>query len=120
MAEATKTKLTLEEQIAKAEQRAAQLRAKKQAIEARQLSALTKGDRSDVTRRKILVGAMFLSKLEQSDQTRADNARKRLAEELDAYLTRPDDRALFSDLLSEGGRKKEGGSDAASVLGNTA
>lgn len=100
MAEKTaKKKPTLEEQIGKAEERIKQLKAKKEAIEARRLSALTKGDRNEDTRRKILVGAMMLGKLDQSDQARAEHARKRLAEELDAYLTRPDDRALFADLL---------------------
>jgi len=65
----------------------------KELIEARKVQALIKGKRSDDTRRKILAGAMTLE-ISERDQ----EARQRFIKQMDKYLTRVDDRALF-DLL---------------------
>ena len=58
------------QQIAAAEQKAKdhakkvrQLKAQQQAMEARKLSGLLKGQRADDTRRKILIGGVVLSKV---------------------------------------------------------
>ena len=86
---------TIDEQISELEEstrkKVRQLKAKKELIEARKVHALIKGKRSDDTRRKILAGAMVL---EVSD--RDEEARFRFMERMDKFLTRPDDRALFS------------------------
>jgi large subunit ribosomal protein L7/L12 len=88
---------SLEEKIAAAEKRAQetakqvkQLKAKRDMVEARKLQSLLKGQRSDDTRRKILVGALVLDMMEH-DET----ARQRFMDRLDKFLTRADDRALF-------------------------
>lgn len=70
--------------------RARQLRAQRDLIEARKLQTMLKGQRSDDTRRKILIGALYLDRMERDDQLRSS-----VLADLSAYLTRPDDRALF-------------------------
>jgi large subunit ribosomal protein L7/L12 len=77
---------SLEEKIAAAEKRAQeaakrlkQLKVRRDMVEARRLQSLLKGQRSDDTRRKILVGALVLDMMDR----------------LDKFLTRADDRALF-------------------------
>ena len=72
------------------EQRLKQLKAKQQRSEARQRSLESKRARRDELRRKILVGAVVLAKVEQGGFQQAT-----LHEWLDAALTRPEDRALF-------------------------
>jgi large subunit ribosomal protein L7/L12 len=88
---------SLEEKIAAAEKRAQeaakqvkQLKARRDMVEARKLQSLLKGQRSDDTRRKILVGAMVLDMMERDETTR-----QRFMDRLDKFLTRADDRALF-------------------------
>ena len=85
---------TIDEKIAEIEEQAKkkikQLKAKKQLIEARKVHALIKGKRSNDTRRKILSGAMTLE-ISERDQ----KARQRFIKQMDKYLTRADDRALF-------------------------
>lgn len=81
---------TLEEQIAAAEQRVAQLKARKEAASERALQRMLRGKRSDDTRRKILVGAVILAQVEQGKWPR-----ERLLALLDTALVRDDDRALF-------------------------
>jgi large subunit ribosomal protein L7/L12 len=88
----------IEDKIAAAEKRAQdaakllkQLKAQRDMVEARKLQTMFKGQRSDDTRRKILVGALMLEMMERDEATRT-----RIMERLDKYLTRPDDRALFS------------------------
>ena len=83
------------QQIAAAEQKAKdhakkvrQLKAQQQAMEARKLSGLLKGQRADDTRRKILLGAM-------TQEMMKDGPEAKIRARLDKYLTRPDDRALF-------------------------
>lgn len=83
--------------ISAAEQRAKdaakqlqQLKAKREQIEAKKLTKMLKGERSDETRRKILAGALTLELMESDEATR-----QRFMGRLDKYLTRADDRALF-------------------------
>lgn len=85
------------EQIAAAERKAAeatkrvrQLKAAQEMAEARKLVSITKGQRSEDTRRKVLVGAMVLGQMEANAELG-----KQMTGALDSYLTRPDDRALF-------------------------
>ena len=81
---------TIEERIAALEAKLKQEKAKKQQIEARKRAALTKVSRQQDTRRKILVGAAILAKVE-----RGDWPKEKLLAMMDATLTRADDRALF-------------------------
>ena len=80
----------IEDTIAALETKLKQAKAKKQQIEARKRTAEAKVQRSLDTRRKILVGAAILSKVE-----RGEWPRDKLLVMLDASLTRSDDRALF-------------------------
>lgn len=81
---------TIEERIAALETKLKQEKAKKQQIEARKRAAESKAKRSIDTRRKILVGAAILAKVE-----RGEWPQDKLLAMLDASLTRADDRALF-------------------------
>lgn len=81
---------TIDERIATLEAKLKQEKARKQLIEARKRAAESKLKRSQDTRRKILVGAAILGKVE-----RGEWPREKLLALLDATLTRADDRALF-------------------------
>ena len=81
---------TIEERIAALETKLKQEKAKKQKIEALKRAAESKAKRSIDTRRKILVGAAILAKVE-----RGEWPQDKLLALLDASLTRADDRALF-------------------------
>jgi hypothetical protein len=81
---------TLQERIAKAEERLKQLRADQQKVEARKKAAEVKRSRKEETRRKVLVGAVVLAKLEEGSYPEAD-----FTAMMDAALTRPEDRNLF-------------------------
>ncbi len=81
---------TIEERIAALETKLKQEKAKKQQIEARKRAAESKAKRSIDTRRKILVGAAILAKVE-----RGEWPQDKLLAMLDVSLTRADDRALF-------------------------
>jgi hypothetical protein len=85
---------TIEERIAALETKLKQEKAKKQQIEARKRAAESKAKRLVDTRRKIMVGAAILAKVE-----RGEWPQDKLLAMLDASLTRADDRALF-DLLA--------------------
>lgn len=65
-------------------------KARKAKIEARQRAAESKKKRSEDTRRKILVGAAILARVESGKWPK-----DRLMEMMGEVLTRPDDRALF-------------------------
>jgi hypothetical protein len=86
---------TIDERIATLEAKLKQEKARKQLIEARKRAAESKLKRSQDTRRKILVGAAILGKVE-----RGEWPQEKLLALLDATLTRADDRALF-DLPAE-------------------
>jgi hypothetical protein len=78
------------------EERLAQLEAQRKTLKAR----LGKGERSKDTRRKVLLGALVLHRL---DSTNDPEFTKRLTDwlrrELPGFLTRDADKALFDDLL---------------------
>jgi hypothetical protein len=78
------------------EQRLAELDAQRSALKAR----LSKQDRANDTRRKVLLGALVLHRLEN---TTDPEFTKRLGDwlrrELPGFLTRDNDKALFADLL---------------------
>jgi len=80
----------LDAKIASARQQRQALKIRQDQLEARKLSRLLKGHRAADTRRKILVGAMVLAEMERSQDIRSE-----MTAELDRYLSRDDDRALF-------------------------
>ena len=80
----------IEDRIADLERRLKQAKALKQQQVAREKAAEKKRQRSEDTRRKILVGAVILAKVE-----RGEWPKERLRETMDQALTRADDRALF-------------------------
>jgi large subunit ribosomal protein L7/L12 len=84
----------LDEQIAKLKkehkEKIDQLKAKNEQLEARKLTALLKGERSRDTRRKILAGALILEIINKDEA-----AKNKFMPQLDKYLKRDDDRALF-------------------------
>ena len=93
---------TIEERIAALEAKLKQEKAKKQQLEARKRAAESKAKRGQDTRRKILVGAAILAKVE-----RGEWPQDKLLALLDASLTRADDRALF-DLPAVQPQKPDG------------
>jgi len=78
------------EKIAQLEEKLRQLKAREQAIEARRRTLESRRSRKADTRRKILVGAIVLAKVERGEIDRAD-----LMRWLDGALSREDDRGLF-------------------------
>jgi predicted Zn-dependent protease len=80
----------IEDRIADLEKRLKQAKALKQQQVARERAAEKKRQRSEDTRRKILVGAVVLAKVE-----RGEWPKERLREWMDQALARADDRALF-------------------------
>jgi len=68
----------------------AKVKAEIQAAEARQRARQSKAKRVADTRRRILLGAWLLERMKKDETVRA-----RLVAELDAWLTQPNDRALF-------------------------
>jgi hypothetical protein len=77
-------------QIAQLEAKLRQLKAREQAVEARRRTLESRRERKADTRRKILVGAIVLARVERGDLPEAE-----LRQWLEAALTRVDDRALF-------------------------
>lgn len=80
----------IEDRIKAQEEKLKQLKALKQKQEAQKRAAEAKRSRTADTRRKVLVGAMMLEHMDKNEATKASVMGK-----LDAFLTRPDDRALF-------------------------
>ncbi len=82
------------------EQRLAELDAQRSALKAR----LSKQDRANDTRRKVLLGALVLHRLENANDPEFT---KRLGDwlrrELPGFLTRDNDKALLADLLAAPG-----------------
>lgn len=85
----------LDEKIKKQQERLKQLKAQKQALEAKEKKRIAEQQRKEDTRKKILLGAYLLKKMEESEANR-----QRILADLDEYLIEPRDRALFG--LSEG------------------
>jgi molecular chaperone GrpE (heat shock protein) len=80
----------LDEQISSLETRLKQLKARQQRIEARARTLASRRERQEDTRRKVLVGAAVLARVDRDQLDHAD-----LKSWMDAYLTKPADRALF-------------------------
>ena len=79
------------------EERISQLEAQRKTLQAR----LGKQERARDTRRKILLGALVLYRLEKSgDEEFSKGLGAWLRRELPGFLTRDDDKALFADLLT--------------------
>lgn len=87
---------TLEDRIAKAEDKLKQLKAEQQKVEARKKAAEAKRSRQDETRRKVLVGAVILAKIEDGTYPESE-----FTAMMDAALTRPEDRRLFGLAVEE-------------------
>lgn len=88
----------LDERISALETRLMQLKARQQRVEARRRSIEARRIRKTDTRRKILIGAIVLARVEDSRLPEAE-----LRAWLDEALTRAEDRALF-DLTPNGKR----------------
>ena len=85
----------LNEKIEKQLEKLNQLKAQKQAIEAREKKKISEQQRKEETRKKILIGSMMLKKME-------DEAEKiKILAELNEYLTEDRDRKLFNMLAIE-------------------
>ena len=80
----------LEAQISTLEERLKQLKIRAQRVESRKKAIESKRERKADTRRKILVGAVVLAKVEQKVMPE-----EQLRDWLDQALTRTDDRSLF-------------------------
>lgn len=76
-------------------ERIAQLEAQKKSLQAR----LTKQERAQDTRRKVLLGAFLLHRLE-NDRDFGPVIKEWVRRELPGFLVRPDDKALFAELLA--------------------
>ena len=81
---------SLEQQIAKQEERLKQLKVQKQAVLAREKAKQKEQDRKDDTRRKILLGSYLLKKMEN------ESNKEKIIADLNEYLTEERDRKLFN------------------------
>ena len=80
----------LQERLIKQKEKAKQIEARIQAIEAREKARQKEQDRKDDTRRKILAGSFLLKQME-------DEAKKtKILADLNEYLTEDRDRKLFN------------------------
>ena len=86
----------LDEKIKKQQERLKQLKAQKQALEAKEKKRIAEQQRKEDTRKKILLGAYLLKKMGESEVNT-----QRILAELDEYLVEPRDRALFGLSLGE-------------------
>lgn len=87
----SKTSENLDKKIEAQLEKLKQLKAQKQAIEARERAKQKEQDRKDDTRRKILLGSYLIKKMESNEA----NKQKILAD-LNEYLTEDRDRKLFN------------------------
>lgn len=93
-------------------ERIAQLDARKKALQAR----LTKQERAVDTRRKVLLGALVLQRLESgNDPEFTRRLSDWLKRELPGFLIRENDRALFPEFIDQ---KATAGSDGAANAGD--
>ena len=81
---------TLEQKIAKQEERLKQLKAQKQAVLTREKKKQSEQQRKEDTRRKILLGSFMLKKMEDKDN------KEKIRTDLNEYLTEDRDRKLFN------------------------
>ncbi|ESQ89937.1 hypothetical protein [Asticcacaulis benevestitus] len=84
------------------EERLAQLDAQRKTLQAR----LTRDERARDTRRKVLLGALVLHRIEDGNAASADYLRDFIKRELPGFLTRDADKALFDDILKPAGDSK--------------
>ena len=92
---------TLEQKIAKQEERLRQLKAQKQAIAAREKKKVSDQQRKDDTRRKILLGAWALNKLknDESFKQKLADFEQFLNTENKTEENRQKDKDLFNGLI---------------------
>lgn len=81
---------TIEQKIAKQEERLKQLKAQKQAVLAHEKKKLSEQKRKDDTRRKILLGSFLIKKMENEQN------REQILADLNEYLIEDRDRRLFN------------------------
>lgn len=81
----------LNERISSLETKLKQLKVRQQRVDARARALVNRRARKDDTRRKILIGATVLARVDTHQLEHTE-----LERWLDAHLTRPDDRALFN------------------------
>lgn len=79
----------LNEKIEKQQEKLNQLKAQKQAIEAREKKKISEQQRKEETRKKILLGSMMLKKMKD------DVEKEKILNELKEYLTEDRDKKLF-------------------------
>ena len=80
----------LNEKIEKQLEKLNQLKAQKQAIEAREKKKISEQKRKEETRKKILLGSYLLNKMKNEEEE------KQILAELNEYLTEDRDRKLFN------------------------
>ena len=92
---------TLEQKIAKQEERLRQLKAQKQAIAAREKKKNSDRQRKDDTRRKILLGACVLNKLKNDESFKGQltDFEKFLSTESKTEENRQKDKDLFNGFI---------------------
>ena len=92
---------TLEQKIAKQEERLRQLKAQKQAIAAREKKKNSDRQRKDDTRRKILLGAWVLNKLKNDESFKGQltDFEKFLGTESKTEENRQKDKDLFNGFI---------------------
>jgi hypothetical protein len=91
-------------------ERLAQLEAQRKALQTK----LGKQERAKDTRRKILLGAFVLYRLEKGqDAFSKEQLPAWLKKELPGFITRDDDAALFADLVDEPASKAAAADNAA-------
>ena len=81
---------TLEQKIAKQEERLKQLKAQKQAVLAREKKKQSEQQRKEDTRRKIILGSYLIKEMENEQD------KEIILAELNEYLTEDRDRKLFN------------------------
>ena len=86
----TKSAENIEKRIEAQLEKLKQLKARKQAIEARERSKQKEQERKDDTRRKILLGSYLIKKMQSNEANK-----EKILMELNEYLTENRDRQLF-------------------------
>ena len=87
----TKSTENIEKKIEAQLEKLKQLKAQKQAIEARERTKKKEQERKDDTRRKILLGSYLIKKMQSSEANK-----EKILSDLDEYLTEDRDRNLFN------------------------
>ena len=80
---------TLDDKIKDLEEKLKKAKAQKQQIERAEKTRLSKKQRAEETRKKILLGSYYMTKMEDEE------SKKKILAGLDKFLTRTDDRTLF-------------------------